>query len=191
MMARTILGNPDSAKRAAADFYTTPREAVEALLRVETFAGRFWEPACGTGNISKVLEENFEPVHVFSSDLVGRGFGVGEIDFLAVQAAERCDNVITNPPFALAQQFAERALQVARCKVALLLRLQFLEGAKRQAFFEQSPLARVWVFSRRISCHRGGDETLRGGMMAHAWFIWDKSHIGAPSIGWIDTKGAK
>jgi hypothetical protein len=185
------LGNPDSAKRAQDDFYTTPAVAVERLLELEHFAGTTWEPACGTGSISKVLESRFGGCRVYSSDLIGRGYGVGGRDFLQGEPRGGFDNVITNPPFSLAQRFAERALKECSGKVALLLRLQFLEGSKRQAFFMSSPLARVWVFSGRISCHRGGDETLRGGMMAHAWFIWDKSHIGAPSIGWIDTKRGK
>lgn len=190
MTARTILGNPDSANRAQDDFYTTPREAVESLLRVEQFAGSIWEPACGTGNISRVLCERFGNEWIYSSDLIDRGTGV-QRDFLQAIGEGGFDNIVTNPPFKLAQQFAEKGLQVARSKVALLLRLQFLEGERRRAFLEGSPLARVWVFSKRISCHRNGDETLRGGMMAHAWFIWDKSHLGAPAIGWINPKGGK
>lgn len=189
--ARTILGNPDNANRAEDDFYTTPAVAVERLLEVEQFSGQIYEPACGTGSISRVLEQRFGEHRVFSSDLIDRGFGVVGVDFLQGEAGGGFANVITNPPFSLAQQFAERALQEARHKVALLLRLQFLEGAKRKAFFERTPLARVWVFSGRISCHRNGDESKTGGMMAHAWFVWDKSHIGAPVIGFLDTKGGR
>jgi len=43
-------------KRAAYEFYPTPPEATRALLSVECFEGDIWEPACGDGAISKVLE---------------------------------------------------------------------------------------------------------------------------------------
>src|SRR3954467_12228483 len=37
------------------DCYDTPACAVHALLTVEKLPRRIWEPACGTGNIVKVL----------------------------------------------------------------------------------------------------------------------------------------
>ena len=60
------------------DFYPTPPEAVEALLSVEKFIGDIWEPACGDGAISKVLEVEH---NVVSSDLNDYGFGKSGVDF--------------------------------------------------------------------------------------------------------------
>ena len=37
------------------DFYATPEESTESLLRVTTFRGDIYEPCCGQGHISKVL----------------------------------------------------------------------------------------------------------------------------------------
>ena len=45
------------ADRQVDDFYATPRSTVEQLLAVESFEGTIWEPACGDGAISRVLEE--------------------------------------------------------------------------------------------------------------------------------------
>ena len=60
MKASTIIGGKSPKNsRNAADFYATPRECTNALL--DNFdwlfrGGRIWEPACGDGAISKVLE---------------------------------------------------------------------------------------------------------------------------------------
>jgi hypothetical protein len=53
------------------DLYETPPVAVEALLRVEKIPHRVWEPACGPGNIVKVLRTAGH--EVLASDLVDYG----------------------------------------------------------------------------------------------------------------------
>lgn len=58
--------------RQADDFYSTPRSAIEQLLGVEAFEGSIWEPACGDGAISRVLQERGHAV--ISTDLVDRGW---------------------------------------------------------------------------------------------------------------------
>ena len=180
--------SPDPVKREKDDFYPTPRRGTEALLAVESFSGSIWEPACGDGAISDVLDEYY-PGQVWSTDLVARGYGLDEVDFLGPCApANSVDHIITNPPFKYAEKFAELALIRARSKVALLLRLSWLEGAKRRKLFESTPLARVWVFSSRLSIGRGAARDMGkggGGMIAFAWFVWDKEHKGPPVLGWL------
>lgn len=39
--------------------------------------------------------------------------------------------------------------------------------------------------SRRISLTRLGEPMVSKGMIAFAWFIWDKQHKGEPTIDWI------
>lgn len=83
-------------KRAAYEFYPTPPEATRALLSVESFEGSIWEPACGDGAISKVLEA--AGYQVVSTDLIDRGYGAGGQDFLkSTEPLGR--NIITNPPY--------------------------------------------------------------------------------------------
>jgi len=83
-------------KRAAFEFYPTPPEAVRALLSVERFDGSIWEPACGDGAISKVLVE--AGYQVVSTDLIGRGYGQGGLNFLK-STKPLAKNIITNPPY--------------------------------------------------------------------------------------------
>lgn len=99
----------------------------------------------------------------------------------------RAPNIVTNPPFKLAVPFVRKALDLAPNKVAMLLKIAFLEGQERAKLFAQSPLARVHVFSQRLAFVPGdGSRKLDGGgMMAFAWFVWDKQHVGAPVLGWL------
>jgi hypothetical protein len=175
---------PDKENREKDDFYPTPPEGTEALLGVEKFTGPIWEPACGDGAISDVLKAN--KYTVISTDLVDRGYGNSQIDFL-MEYQPLAPNIITNPPFKLAMEFAERAIELTTGKVAMLARLAFLEGKARRELFESTPLARVHVFSKRLTMLRRGDESLRGGgsMQAFAWFVWEHGHKSAPTLGWI------
>lgn len=175
---------PDKENREVDDFYPTPPRATRALLSVERFNGTVLEPACGDGAISKVLQEAGH--NVISNDLINRGFGTPHVDFL-LDFQTRVENIITNPPFKLANEFALHAIEMASNKVAFLCRLGWLEGQERRKMFVSTPLARVWVFSGRVPMLRGGNQMMKGGggMIAFAWYVWDKAYSGAPSLGWL------
>jgi len=180
----------DPQNRETHDFYPTHPAATRALLRVERFEGTIWEPACGDGAMSRELEA--AGYDVVSTDLIDRGFGQGGCDFL-MEWAPRAPHIVTNPPFRWAKQFAERALLLTRGqrgKVVLFLRLAFLEGVERHRWFEHTPLARVWVMSRRVPMQRGrqAGEGDGHGVIAFAWFVWEHGHQGPPVLGFLDWK---
>lgn len=178
--------NIPSADREKDDFYPTPAPAVRALLDRERFTGPIWEPACGDGAISRVLEAAGH--EVVSTDLVARGYGEPRVDFL-MEHRLLAPNIITNPPFKFAEEFSARSLALGAGKVALLLRLAWLEGISRGLIFASTPLARVHVSSRRLTMFRGGDTGASGGgMLAFAWFIWEAGHKAEPAISWFDWK---
>ena len=160
------------------DFYPTPDIATIALLEREQFNGGIWEPACGNGAMSRVIESYGYVVR--SSDLFDRGYGESNIDFL--RCVDRAENIVTNPPFKYANQFIHKSLTKSNNKVALLLRLNYMESKTRKKFFQNYklfPFKKVWVFSERIPFNGPGN------MMAFAWFIWDKHYQGETQIGWI------
>lgn len=168
------------------DFYKTPPRVTRLLLNVERFAGPVWEPACGDGAMAAVLED--AGLSVLASDLVDRGYGEPEMDFLMCRAAWPGD-IVTNPPFKLAEEFLTHALNLGAVKVALLLRLSWLEGeARRRSVFSVKPPARVWVLSARPTLWVGDDPNARtnGGATAYAWFVWDRAApAGASVLGWL------
>ena len=183
-LVQPMLGSRPTGSRRSDDFHQTPRIAVEALLGVEQFTGPIWEPACGLGAISEVLIAHGHDT--VSSDLVPRGYGQAPIDFL-LEWQPRAPNIISNPPFKLALEFAENALRLTSGKVAMLLRLAWLEGQERRAFFVAHPPARVWVFSKRLPMMHRENWTGRKAsspVPITAWFVWEYGHVG-PARRWI------
>lgn len=178
--AMSIVGT--SKGRPEDDFYVTPHRAVEDLLRVEQFGHRIWEPACGNGAISSILELHGH--EVISTDLYNHGYGKHGRDFLQYTSA-LADNIITNPPYNLAMEFAKKSLYLCD-KVALLLKLNFLEGQRRKKFFEKYPSIRIHVFSKRLTMFRNGQkDKYSSGMIAFAWFVWERGFTGKPRLDWL------
>tara|TARA_R100001591_G_C4272808_1_gene162909 strand:+ start:98 stop:655 length:558 start_codon:yes stop_codon:yes gene_type:complete len=179
--AMLIHGFNKRGDRQKDDFYATPLEATEALLKVESFDGKIYEPCCGQGHISKVLVKHGYDVE--STDLVDRGYGQSHIDFLMeLQVRE---NIVTNPPYGrLLMQFVQQCQHLSEKKIALLLKLTFLEGQERKEFFKKYPPVRVYVFSKRLSLMKNGD-SYDGGMMALAWFVWEKGNKHNPVVSWL------
>jgi hypothetical protein len=99
--------------RARYEFYPTPPEATRALVSVEQFDGPIWEPACGRGAISMVLEAAGH--EVVSTDLIQRDYGAGGVDFLRERAC-RAKHIVTNPPYGrgLGAAFVLHALALTR-----------------------------------------------------------------------------
>lgn len=172
-------------ERQPDDFYATPPRCTEALLSVETFPHRVWEPACGDGAISRVFVDAGH--EVVSTDLVDRGFGVARRDFL-FETTLAAPAVVTNPPFKLADEFTLHALHLGAEKVAIFQRTAWLEGrARHAALWLPHPPARIWQFCGRQTLWRGDDvdKKDKGGTIAFAWFVWDRAHQGPPSLGWL------
>ena len=130
--------NHGSSFREQNDYYATEPIAMELLLNEETFDQCVWECACGGGHLSNVLLEH--GYSVLSTDLVDRGYGIPGVDFLE-QKNTFYGDIITNPPYKYAKQFVEHALDLVSDghKVAMFLRLQFLEGKSRRALFDKAP----------------------------------------------------
>jgi len=182
--AQKMIGATLDDGRPPDDFYETPVEATMALLAVETFALQIWEPACGSGAISRVLEDAGHSV--YNTDLNDHGYGDSPLDFLTTWQSPGGD-LITNPPFKLVLEFAQHAMALDIRKSAILARLAFLEGQSRRAFFEKSPLKRVWIFSKRLPRMHRPEYTGRrcSSLIAFAWFVWERGYKGKPMIGWL------
>lgn len=181
----TTKGNARSSgyERHVDDWYREPRRAIDVLLDVEPFRGSVWDPACGSGNIPEACKER--GILARGTDIADRGYG-GIADFLVTEGIGDT-NIITNPPFNLAVQFALRALDRTTEKVAILQRTTWLEGERRyQELFLPHPPARIWQFRSRISMPPGNSGAeAKGGSVAFAWYVWSRDHSGAPSLGWL------
>lgn len=172
------------------DYYATDPKTIDALFSIEKFSQTIWECACGEGHLSKRIEEHGKSV--LSTDLIDRGgsytYGINFLDTTDVWNGD----IITNPPYKYAQEFIEHAMEiilksdVADLKVAMFLKLTFLEGQKRKKMFEKYPPKVIYVFSQRQKCAINGDFENTGSSAAcYAWFVWQKGFSGDPIIKWI------
>jgi len=160
-------------------------------LKLETFSPDIWEPCCGGGHISEELAAH--GYRVWSTDIADHGYGQAGVDFLSYD--EELDfDIVTNPPYICAQAFVEHALSLLApgCKVAMFLRLVFLESQARKELFEKFPPIRVHVSSDRLGCAKNGDFKLRPNgelyypsSVAYAWFVWEAGYKGSTIIDWF------
>ncbi len=173
-------------ERQSEDYYATEPKATEWLMKLEKFNGLILEPSCGEGHISKVLI-NYGYT-VVSRDLVDRGFG-DIADFLSPDNTTWDGDIITNPPYKYAQEFVEKALQIIPDghKVAMFLKLTFLEGKARKHLFRIWPPCRVYVSSSRLKCAMNGEfEKFSSSATAYAWFVWEKGFCGDTVVKWFN-----
>lgn len=176
--------NHATGERAQFDLYCTSPKAVEELLKLEQFSPQIWEPCDGLGHISDTLAENGYDVH--RSDIITRNRDIEQLDFLAYNGAEWQGDIITNPPYSCATDMVRKALAVVADghKVAMWLRILFLESKHRQELFREFPPKRIWVSSARIPCSdREGN--FRGSAQGYAWYIWEKGYKGETKIDWF------
>lgn len=169
------------------DFFPTPPWATRALCEVALHSLEMpifpkwhaWEPACGAGHMAKVLAEYF--AHVHSTDVHPYGFGglgsfVGDGADVA-KRPERCDWIITNPPFNLTGAFVERALREATVGVAMLTRTSWLEGGARyREIFEPHPPFAVAQFCERVPMVKGRWDPNATTATSYCWVIW-RPHV--------------
>lgn len=182
--------NHTDKERQNEDYYATTPKAAELLLELETFSPNIWECACGEGHLSKVFES--KGYNVRSSDLMDRGFGEIETDFLGIDNLEWYGDVITNPPYKYAQEFVEKALQIIPIgnKVAMFLKLQFMEGKGRKNLFLKNPPKTIYVSSSRLMCAKNAEfeKMVAGGgsAVAYAWYVWEKGFVGTTELKWFN-----
>lgn len=177
--------NHTETDRQREDFYATNPIAGEHLLKLEKFSNNIWECACGQGHLSKVFEK--AGYNVKSTDLFDRGYGETDIDFLAIDNLEYNGDIITNPPYVKAQEFVEKALFIIPDgnKVAMFLKLQFMEGKARKQLFLYNPPKTIYVSSSRLECAINGK--FKGeSAVSYAWYVWQKGFKGTTELKWFN-----
>lgn len=171
--------------REIVDFYATEPIAVYELLERESFSNTVLEPCVGMGHIANVLIK--KGYKVISQDIVDRGYPDTIIQDFLQQSKNEYD-IITNPPYVIAKEFVEHALSISPdgTKIAMFLKLTFLESQSRKELFEKNPFKILYVHSKRRSCAKRGDfEKYPSSAIAYGWYIWEKGFHGEPIIKWI------
>jgi len=191
-------------QRKKSDFYQTPFSITRQLLMYEYFDKYLSviDPCDGTGAITNQLHNYFRN-GVYGNDI---SYNADFLDwdnwaFDYQEEIMRLDYIITNPPFSLSFEFIQKSKEVAKNKFAMLLPLSYLHGQKRynnKIFLDSKyPLVRVYVFTRYplLSDNIRLDGKYNTGMIAYAWYIWEKNKSNLnpyipihPTIHWIDNQ---
>ena len=111
------------------------------------------------------------------------------LDFLSYDGEAFDGDIVTDPPYSQGGEFVEKAIETVTNghKVAMFLKIQFLEGQKRRLFYDRYPPRTVYVLSKRLKCAKNGDfNSIGSSAVAYAWFVWEKGIIGKPEIQWIN-----
>lgn len=175
--------------RQQEDYYATEPKATELLLEVEKFDKNIWECACGEGHIAEVFVKH--GYNVKATDLIDRGYGETK-DFLFFNDDKFNGDIVTNPPYSKAKEFIEKAMELIPVgnKIAMFLKIQFLEGKERKVLYKNFPPKIIYVSSSRLLCAKNGEfaKMIEGGgsAVAYAWYVWQKGYIGETIIRWIN-----
>lgn len=139
-------------------FYPTPWEATQAALMAEKewldAYDRVDEPACGDGAMSEIIKAHGKQVQ--ATDLVYRGYGKGEVDFLNINFPKSARCLFTNPPFSdddgnpLAESFIRHAHYLEYEYIGMILKANFFNTKNRIALFHQHRPVRIRPYSWRI-----------------------------------------
>ena len=162
-------------ERKERDLYETPAWVTLALWGHLRDLPVVWEPACGSGKMVGALCDLKFPMIIPTDIVTGT-------DFLKCTTRRGADAIITNPPYALAREFIEHALELMRPHglVAMLLRTDYDHAATRQHLFSKCPqFAKKIVLTRRIVWFDGPKAAPS---FNHAWYIWDWKNEGAPTL---------
>ena len=199
MLGLSTTWHPE--QRAAGDYYTTDPTAVKQFIDnylknnedfTSLFYGKIWEPACGCGNISKVLESL--EYDVISTDLYDRGYGKSGVDFLTAELPTEVITIITNPPYNIADDFVKHAMEILPNggRYLALMNLSYLAGQKRfKEIYRKGYLHAIYVYPHRINCYKNNEVTGHSSPVNYAWFEYRKIsyyrniHF-PPAIYWIE-----
>ena len=175
-------------KREENDHYVEPEWCSFRLFEEEHFPAGIYDPACGFGTIPKAaIKFGIEGI---GSDLVDRGYDKAwknNYNFLSESIIGRIENIVTNPPFDLASNFALKALSLAANKVAIIFPVARLNAAHH--WIKGTPLKTVWLMTPRPSMPPGyiiaRGEKPGGGKMDYCWLVWDQNYKGNPELKWL------
>jgi hypothetical protein len=170
-------------ERKPDEHYATVAWPVVALLSHLGPIRRAWDP-CARGDAKLVAI-----LRAHGIDAVGtaRDF------FTFTQSPIGVDILATNPPYGkhrrgeMAVRFIEHALRLTP-RVVMLLRADFDSAIGRQHLFRHNPsFAFKLVLLNRIKWFAGPSNPSDN----HAWFGWDRSHIGPPTIRYMTRAEAE
>ena len=181
-------------KRDEYDWYVEPKVCSQALFELESFNGTIWDPACGMGRIvDSAREAGYEAV---GTDINPEARSDREpYCFLNDNVPVLKDNIVSNPPFGIAEEFVRKGIEIVNQsgKVAMILPIVWMAGfSKKRDWLPNSPLKVVYPISPRPSMPPAkvimSGEKPGNGTKDFAWFVWQNGFSGSPKIAFMNTR---
>ena len=177
-------------ERQAEEHYVEPAWTSRRLFEEEKFKIGIYDPAQGFGTIPR--EATAAGLLANGCDIVNRTSFPGMITRNFLEEESTYPNIVTNPPFNIADKFALHALKLAERKVAIIFPVARLNAAH---WLKGTPLRRVWLLTPRPSMPPGrviaAGGKPGGGKMDYAWLVFEQGYTGSPELLWLrrdDTK---
>lgn len=165
--------------RRSTDNYFTPSHATRALMDRISIFGRILEPCSGDGDIASVCGDRLGTT-VFTNDMAIKRPAQFHLDMTAphnwraiIKETGPIDWVVSNPAFSYAAPIVKLAHEHARCGVAMLLRLSFLEPCgNRSDWLAANPPSALIVLPRISFTGNGKTDSV-----TCAWIVWTQMDI--------------
>jgi hypothetical protein len=161
-MSSTNRGND----RSAHDYYVTPIPAIIHFIQEfhadnEWFGPSYIVDPCAGGDASNPMSYpsafrllGYTPLRFNTIDIRGDSPATITCDYLKCDVgSSKPDLIISNPPFNLAMEFIQKALEDVRegGLVIMLLRLNYFGSQKRKAWWQANMPTWCYVHSERMS----------------------------------------
>lgn len=166
--------------RPGNDFYGTPDYTIQSLLNVHEIDYPVLEPCAGKLAIVNALG-GCEHNEIYTNDINPDMPTQTHQDYRNMDVQGNwLETIITNPPFNIAQQVIEKALQdvVEGGEVIMLLRLNFLGSQKRKTFWDSAPLKHIYILSKRPSFAGDG----KTDSIEYMWAVFERGYEGKATI---------
>jgi len=166
------------------DYYITPIEEIErflnTFLKIENIDKNIMilDPAAGGDTIHKMSypealkRVGFNDIHTM--DIREDSLAQYKQDYLTADCENKYDMIITNPPFSLALNFIEKALNDVKDGgwVIMLLRLNFFGGKQRFKFWQHNMPKYCFVHHKRMSFTDDG----KTDSIEYCHMVWQKGY---------------
>jgi len=182
-MGKAYANKKATTSQPEGNFYPTPKSLIwvakDIILEEFSRDKIILEPCYGEGSISNELEKIGFSIE--KHDLFKDG-----IDYLQLETS--LEQVITNPPFNLWDEFLTKAKTHAS-KIMLIGRLNYLSTKGRLSEGLWDNLKSIYCFNRYVDYRTPlrEDGLFNVGAMATGWFVWDMSYTGEPQIRFLDV----
>lgn len=169
------------------EWYVEPSWVAERLFEEIEFKGTVYDPCCGMGRIPLAAMKC--GLRALGSDLVHRGWDSTPQNF--ADHRTKHSNIVCNPPFKIAREFALHALECSRDKVAIIFPTARLNAAG--SWLRMTPLSKILLLTPRPSMPPGkyilAGKKPGGGKVDFCWLIFEQGYRGKAATDWLHRDG--